>query len=849
MKYCLACLFVVMFSGLQAQEEREQQPAGDAAVIKVNSNRIYGKLIDKNTGKPVEAASVQLFANEAANKDSLITGMLTRANGDFSFDQLPSLKSFKLIISAIGYTQIDQEVSPDFGKAADQKKFRNDLGNISLEAEIKQLGNVVVTSVKPALEMGIDRKIFNASKSMVATGGTAIDLMKNIPSVSVDVDGNVTLRNSSPQIFVDGRPTILSLDQIPADNIERVELITNPSAKFDAASSGGIINIVLKKNKRIGLNGLATIGVGLPKIANGNLNLNVRQGKFNFFVSGGYNQSGGKARGEAQRQNKVNGVVNDYFNQESVNDRIRRFGSLRIGADYFLDNRNTISVTQQIGTGRFGYDEVQNQDYLDAARNPLYYGSRTADGKATFKRNGTNLNYKHNFPETGRELTVDVNYNYGSSTDRSDILNAFTYPDGQIYRPSSLVNNRGASNSDQVIFQADYADPIGENGKIELGIRSYHNLFNSRFDAFANNNGQQQKLPLSNNYEYKEMVNALYGTYSNKIGKFSYQAGLRAEYSRFNGLLVDSAFKFGYEYPSKLKNIWNALFPSLFVTHELNEKDQLQFNYSRRIRRPNFWQLNPFIDINDPANLRQGNPALRPEFVNSFELNYSHNYKSGNWLGVLYFRNNPDDITEFSDTITTQQYLELENAGVNPNAILNTYINAGTTNRYGAEFTVQHKIGKNFDITPTVNLQYRTVRARINDLDLSNEGFNWDTKLSMNYKIETAKSSLFNGLGFQLLGEYESAEVIPQGKRRPQYSVDYAMRKDFLKDNKATITFSVNDVFNTRRWGTIYDTETFYQESYRRWSVRSFRISFSYKFGKSDFSLSNKKRENNDSLD
>ncbi|MBO9658108.1 MAG: TonB-dependent receptor family protein, partial [Chitinophagaceae bacterium] len=561
------------------------------------------------------------------------------------------------------------------------------------------------------------------------------------------------------------------------------------------------------------------------------------------------NQSGGKARGEAQRQNKVNGLVNDYFNQESVNDRIRRFGSLRVGADYFLDNRNTISVTQQIGKGRFGYDEVQDQEYLDAARNPLYYGSRTADGKATFKRNGTNLNYKHSFPETGKELTVDVNYNYGSSTDRSDILNAFTYPDGQVYRPSSLVNNRGASNSDQVIFQADYADPIGENGKIELGVRSYHNLFNSRFDAFANNNGQQQKLPLSNNYEYKEMVNALYGTYSNKIGKFSYQAGLRAEYSRFNGLLVDSAFKFGYEYPSRLKNIWNALFPSLFVTHELNENDQLQFNYSRRIRRPNFWQLNPFIDINDPANLRQGNPALRPEFVNSFELNYSHNYKSGNFLGVLYFRNNPDDITEFSDTITTQQYQELENAGVNPNAILNTYINAGTTNRYGAEFTVQHKIGKNFDITPTVNLQYRTVKARVNNLDLSNEGFNWEAKLSTNYKIETTRSSFFNGLGFQLLGEYESAEVIPQGKRRPQYSVDYAMRKDFLKDNKATITFSINDVFNTRRWGTIYDTESFYQESYRRWSVRSFRISFSYKFGKSDFSLSNKKRDNNDSQD
>lgn len=844
MKYCFVLLFGFIFSQSYAQHDREQLPAGDMSVLKINSSRIYGKLVDKNTGKPVEAASVQLFSG----KDSLVSGMLTRANGDFSFDNLPALKSFRLTISAIGYVPAEQVITPDYGKAADQQKFRIDLGNLSLETEVKQLGNVVVTAARPALEMGIDRKVFNASKSMVSTGGTAIDLMKNIPSVSVDVDGNVTLRNSSPQIFVDGRPTILSLDQIPADNIERVELITNPSAKFDAASSGGIINIVLKKNKRVGLNGLVTAGIGFPRIANGNLNLNVRQGKFNVFLSGGYNQSGGKAKGEAERENRENGTVKDYFNQVSLNDRRRRFGSLRVGADYFIDNRNTLSVTQQIGRGRFSYVETQDQDYLDAGKAPLYFGDRTADGKSIFKRNGTNLNFKHSFPETGRELTVDVNYNYGSGTDQSDVLNRFVNPDGSMYQPSSLVKNEGGSSSDQVIFQADYADPIGENGKLELGIRSYHNLFSSRYDAFAINNGLPEKLPLSNNYEYREMVNALYGTYSNKIGKFSYQAGLRAEYSRFKGLLVDSSFKFGYEYPSAIRNIWDAVFPSLFLTYALQEDDQLQFNYSRRIRRPDFWQMNPFININDPANLRQGNPALKPEFINSFELNYSHNYKTGNWLGVLYFRNNPDDITEFSDTISVTQYEQLKNAGVSPNAILNTFVNASTTNRYGAEFTVQQKFGKNFDITPTVNMQYRTVRAKIQDMDLSNEGFNWEAKLSMNYKIETEHAPLFNGLGFQLLGEYESAEVIPQGKRRAQYSVDYAMRKDFLKDNKATITFSINDVFNTNRWGTIYDTETFYQESYRRWNVRSFRLTFSYKFGKSDFSLS-KKREGNDNDD
>jgi len=303
---------------------------------------------------------------------------------------------------------------------------------------------------------------------------------------------------------------------------------------------------------------------------------------------------------------------------------------------------------------------------------------------------------------------------------------------------------------------------------------------------------------------------------------------------------VDSAFKFGYELPSSVKNIWDALFPSVFFTKQINEEDQLQVNYSRRIRRPNFWQINPFIDIIDPVNLRQGNPQLRPEFVNAFELNYSKDYKKGNFLAQLYFVNNPDDITQYSDTISTDLYNQLQDAGVEPNAILNTFINAGTTNRYGAEITLQHQQAKNFNVVTSIDFQYRTVQATAGELDLSNEGVSWEGSLTADYKIESKAKSLFNNLGFQLNGEYESAEVIPQGRRTPEYRVDLAVRKEFLKNNKASLTFAINDIFNTQRWGVVYDTETFYQESYRRWNVRNFRVTFSYKFGKADFSLSNR---------
>ena len=665
----------------------------------------------------------------------------------------------------------------------------------------------------------------------------AVDIMRNIPTVSVDIDGNVELRKSTPQIFVDGRPTILTLDQIPADNIEKVELITNPSAKFDAASSAGIINIVLKKNKRIGLNGVLTAGAGTPQLYNSNLSLNLREGKVNFFVSGGYNQSGGIAKGKTERENRENGLATDYFNQETKNDRKRKSYSVRFGIDYFIDNRNTLTLTQNFSTGKYENNETQDQEYLNNSKIVEYYGKRFAEGHSTYDRARTGLFYKHNFPEEGKELTADINYNYGPGSENSSINNSFYWPDGLLKETPAMVRNNGSNNNDQVTFQVDFVNPLAKERKLESGFRSYYNKFSSLYEAFAMDNGQEVKLPLSNNYVYQEKINALYFTYSGKQNSVTYQFGLRAELSKFDGELLDSAFTFGYEYPDGIKNIWKALFPSTFFSKQLTETDQLQINYTRRIRRPRFWQLNPFIDINDPTNLRQGNPQLRPEFINSFELNYNRDYKTGNFLASLYYRNNPDDITQYSDTISAAQYVQLDNAAVDPNAILNTYINASTTNRYGAEFTVQQKFGTDFEITPSVDLQYRTVKARVKDLDLSNQGFNWEAKLIATYKIVTKEKSFFNDMSFQLTGEYESQEVIPQGRREPQYQVDIAIRKDILKDKKGSLVFAVNDLFNTHRYGTIYDTETFYQESYRRRSIRNIRLTFSYKFGDTNFSL------------
>lgn len=838
MKHILPVLFIaIVFSfSASAQVDRDPPETMEAPVIRIKSpSRIYGKVLD-NTQKGIQSATIQLYVRNPGG-DSIVAAQLSKPNGEFNFEDLPAVDSFRIVISALGFGMYDKFIAPESSTGANS--FQRDLGNIVMSQEIQSLGEVVVTAERPALEMGIDKRIFNADQNLTSKGGTAIDLMKNIPAVSVDVDGNVELRNASPQIFVDGRPTILTLDQIPADNIDRVELITNPSAKYDAASTGGIINIILKKNKRVGLNGMTSISAGHPGILSGNMNLNLRQGKFNFFLTGNYNRSAGIAEGESFRENRKNGLVTDYFNQTNDNERKRRFASARFGVDFFIDNRNTFTVSQNIVNGRFTSNEEQDQEYLNTNKILERYGVRTSQGRFGFNSYSTQANYTHKFPETGKELTASANFNYGDGTDASEILNLYYNPDGSPNRPATRVRNEGWNDNNQSTYQIDFIDPKGDESKIEMGLRSYINNRTSTFNAFSVNNGAETKLSLSNNYKYREMVNAFYLTYTGKIKSIGYQAGIRAEHSNFDGELIDSSRKFGYEYPSKIKNIWDALFPSLYLSKDLSEDAQVQLNFSRRIRRPNFWQLNPFVDINDPVNIQRGNPELRPEYTNSFEFNYSKQFPNrSSLLASIYYRNNMGDITRYSDTISAVQYQQLNNAGIDPNAILNTFINAQSTNRLGTEFTLQQKFTPNFDITPTLELQYRKVNATIGDLDLDNEGFSWEFELMANYKIIQEKNpNIFNKLSFQLSGEYESAEVVPQGRNRPQYSVDFAMRKDFLPNDRGTFTFGINDVFNTNRWGSIYDTENFYQESYRRRNVRNFRITFSYKFGDADFTL------------
>lgn len=826
----LATLFILSATTSLAQETGKDQVS------------IIGKVMDKTTGNPVESATITVLVKqeqEGVGTENFSRIAITDRDGKFNVAVIRAT-SAEIFITAVGFETLMKTLRI----SADATEVN--AGDLLIGTEATNLAGVVVTARKPLMQMGVDRRIFNADAAITSKGGNAADLMKNIPSLSVDINGNVQLRNSTPQIFVDGRPTILTLEQIPAEDIEKVEVITNPSARYDAGSTGGIINIILKKNRKVGLNGVVSVGGGTPELFNSNLSLNYRKGNINLFASGGYNRSGGIAEGEAKRQNKSDGIITDYFDQESERERQRKFKSLRFGMDYKFDDNNSISISQGFVDGRFNNIEDQSQRYLDQNKVLTQTGTRQSVEENFFKRSNTQLNFRRTYEKAEKEWTADITFNSGNNGGESNILNQFYTPDGQLSGTQNRVENYSTGNSQQFTIQTDYVNPLTEKSKIELGARSFHNYSKDKLDVFSVANNELTKLPLSNNYSFRQVINAIYTNYSNQLGKLKYQGGLRLEQSSFTGKLLDSAKSFGYDYPSKGNDMWNAVFPSLFLTYELKEGNDLQVNFSRRIRRPNFWQINPYVDISDPMNIRKGNPELEPEFTNSFELNYNRTYSTGNILVSTYFRNNTRDITNYSDTISNAELDKLNNASIDPNAILTTFINADRTNRTGLEIVWQQRVGNSFDFTPSFNAQYRDVKASVGGLNLSNTGFNWDFELMANYKINDPDKKFLNNFSFQVSGEYESPRVTPQGRNKEQYVVDFAVRKDFLKNKAGTLTFNINDVLNSRRFGNITDTENFYQDSYRRWSVRTFRLTFSYRFGNNDIEIFKRKQGGND---
>lgn len=846
--------------GFQQNGRQGQMPAG----------RFYGKITDA-ANKGIEAASVVLVTSKMDTvtkkpKEIVVGGMLTTNTGDFSIENVPLFGRYKLKITGIGYKPIEKQVAFDMPNRntmsnGDASTFLSaldkDLGNIKLEIDNQVMSNVTVTASKPLLQLGIDRKIFNVEKNIVSAGGSAIDVMKNVPSLSVDIDGNITLRNAAPQIFVDGRPTNLTLDQIPADAIESVEIITNPSAKFDASGgTAGILNIVMKKNRRVGYSGgLRTNIDSRAKVGLGG-DINIRQNKINFFASVNYNQR--KSIGEGATTRNIPGARPNNSLQEDNSIMQGWFGYGRAGIDYFIDNRNTLTLTQSFMRANIKPNSISSI-YTDTTSNGSYDNlqQRTNNSQTQFRNQSSQVSFKHNFPKAGHEWTVDATYNKGKNENNNTITSNYFDLPADVFNRTYVQQQFGSGNNENLIVQTDYSNPLTDKSKLELGARASIRKVNSGTDYFfLDGNGFKIPIVAQNIvYNSNDQVYAAYTTYSSKIKNFGYQLGLRAESSKYDGKLVNKGQNFNIDFPI-------SLFPSVFLSQKINDNNDLQLNYSRRINRPGFWQLFPFIDISDSLNISRGNPALKPEFTNSFELSYSKTFKNrDNFIASIYFKNTNNLITRFLQPEYVQAY-----DSIMP---VSSYINANKSYVTGLELTGRNKIAKFWDLTSNFNLftakidvanqpgtdQFVSYFIKINNSIRLPKNFS--LQISGDYQSKIISSpggtgGLGGGRGGYGGGIFGGSLSASQGYIRPNYGMDAAIRFDFLKEKRAFISLNVNDILRTRKYNAHTESSFFIQDAQRRRDPQVLRLNFNWRFGKFDanlFKRKNTKADNNATMD
>ena len=751
---------LVGFFAVQAQF-----PGGGGKVP--NMGHIYGKIID-SSGHPISEATVIVLQNkmDSATKKRkfvLLKGLSTTANGNFDFEDLPMFGGLKLKISASGFKPYEQMVAfqmrmPAGGTARTTTDptqamssignaingFDKDLGNIKLQIDVKQLEAVTVTASAPTLKMDIDKKTYNVEKDIVNAGGTALDVMKNVPSVNVDIDGNVTLRNSTPQIYIDGRPTTLTLDQIPADAIESVEVITNPSAKYDASGGGaGILNIILKKNRKTGYNGNVRAGVDSRGGVNGGLNFNLRQNKFNFTAAGFVNQNRGVTTGFTDRTNYTDTPTT--IHQTNYDKNKGGFAFASVGFDYFMTPRTTFSLTGIKVHGEFKPYELLNiqntTDFPSGAT--TFYSDRVSNTERIFNANGLQFAFKHLFPKEGENITAD--FNYFAGVNENNALYVTDYFSGNPGSPVAHFSQQkvdGSGNNKFITAQTDYVHPFDAKTKLEAGLRMnsqqlVSNTYNY-YDTLGDNNFYLVPAA-STNYTNTNNVYAGYVSFTSAIKDFGYQVGLRGESSNYTGQVFNTKQQFGNSYPL-------SLFPSVFLSQKLKNKQELQISYTRRINRPNFFQLIPYTNYTDSLNITRGNPNLVPQFTNSLEMSYMKTFKGNNtFLASLYYKRTDNLITSFLDTFT--------NAISGKNDLVNTYINASYSQTVGAEFTSVNNITNWWDLTSNINL-YNSKINTSNVTASQNALWSWFGKLNSNFKLP-AKFKL------QITGMYQSKTNLP----------------------------------------------------------------------------------------
>jgi ferric enterobactin receptor len=767
---------------------------------------ITGTIIDKASGDPLSYATISIFNAADGN---LVTGGITDDSGKFKVEARPG--TYDVVLDFISYKQ--QRIS---GIVVEKKSKNKDLGELGLELDAAVLAEVEVRAEQSEMQMMLDKKVFNVGQDLANAGGNASDLLDNVPSVAVDVEGNVTLRGSGGvRILINGRPSgIIGTDvaqglrSIPADLIDRVEVITNPSARYEAEGAAGIINIILKKERKRGMNGSFQVNTGFPLAGGAGVNLNWRRNKFNYFtnLSVRYRESPGEGAlfQELTRNDSL-------FISNQIRDRRREgwSGNFQIGADYSIDKKSTITTTFLYGLrDSRNFTQLDYEDYLFDLSRPIAFATRT-DNEIEDRTNlEYALTYRKDFDKKGQELVFDLRFQDNNETEVSDLVEKFfdgeQNPSGQ---PDQIQRSRNEEGETQLIAQLDYVHPISKEGKFETGLRTSIRDIRTDFtvEEFDSDGNWNPLEGLTNEFLYDERIYAAYALLGDKLDRFSYQLGLRAEISDVTTTLVAT--------DSVNARTYVNLFPSASVTYDLVNGHSLQVSYSRRLRRPRFRSLNPFFSFSDSRNFYSGNPNLDPEFTHSFELGHVKYWDKATISSAVFYRHT---------TGVIERIREVDDQG---NSISRPE-NLSTQDSYGAEFTFSLRPLKWLKFSGDMNVFYaKTDGGRFGE-EFNAEAFSGNGRL-------TTLITLWKELDTQWRFNYRAPRNTPQGKTKALTVLDIGISHPILK-NKGTLTFSVRDAFNSRKWRWITEGPNFYNEGLFQWRARSFELTFSYRLNKSE---------------
>ncbi len=792
---------------------------------KPNSITVTGKVIEAGSNIPLEYATVSL--SDAQGK--VANGGITDTKGMFSLKVPPGVYTVK-------YEFISYET-----KEIPNKNFTKNttLPTVSLAVDTESLDEVVIRAETTEVQVRLDKKIYNIGKDLTTSGATVSDALNNVPSVNVDVEGAISLRgNENVRILINGKPSAIAgfgstdaLRQLPAEAIERVEVITSPSARYDAEGTAGILNIILKKEKTLGLNGSFSANLGVPTSSGVSGNINLRTDNFNIFntTSIRYRDAPGNAFFNNQYfpttftdpdtgEEVTTDPTFDRVIEDRDYERLNRGFNTNLGIEYFLTESSSITAS---GFLRLGDDEDLTTNNARKFSDGTLQETTVREELETEEDQSyqLSLNYVNNFNDEGHKLTADFQYENDEEEERSFITERRLQPSPFDFPSEDILNKE---TQEEYLIQADYVLPIGENAQFEAGYRG--NFENEITDYTLNQENSTgvfvRNDTLSNIFDYTENVNAVYTQYGNKFGKFSFLLGLRLENTQLKGEIQSSldedAFSeaLGVDIDTNFDKNYLGLFPTVNLIYEIAERENITLGYNRRINRPRGWFINPFPSRSSVTNVFQGNPDLDPAYASAFDLGYLKRWDKLTLTSSIYYQHETDSFERIQEQ--TGQVIN----GVN--VVRTIPINLSTNERYGFEAGILYNPLKWLRLNGSFNYFNFKSDGSFNGIEYGTENNSWFARAS-------AKVSLPWKIDWQTNGFYRGPRNNAQTETEGILSINLAFSKDIMDDN-GTIGLNVSDLLNSRKRNSFTTTDSFTSESEFQWRQRSVNLSFTYRF-------------------